>query len=192
MRARVAGLVVVGAVFVLASAVDGRQGLRAVATIKGDGISGEVTFREVPAQLDGGHDMKFMTGATGVEITATVTGLKPGAHGFHLHAVGTCEAPGFTSAGGHFDPGPNGNGDPDANHPFHMGDLPNLVADAGGKATLKAITTRVTLGPGPLSVFDTDGTAVIVHANGDTGVTAESKAGLSGGPRAACGVVRKQ
>lgn len=192
MRARVAGLVVVGAVFVLASAVDGRQGLRAVATIKGDGIAGEVTFREVPAQLGGGHDMKFMTGATGVEITATVTGLKPGAHGFHLHAVGTCEAPGFTSAGGHFDPGPNGNGDPDANHPFHMGDLPNLVADAGGKATLKAITTRVTLGPGPLSVFDTDGTAVIVHANPDSGETAESKAGRSGGPRAACGVVRKQ
>ena len=57
-----------------------------------------------------------------------------------------------------------------------MGDMPNLVADASGKATLKAVTTRVTLGAGPLSVFDADGTAVIIHANPDQGVTAESKA----------------
>ena len=38
----------------------------------------------------------------------------------------------FTSAGGHFDPGPNGNTDPDANHPYHMGDLPNMEVDANG------------------------------------------------------------
>jgi Cu-Zn family superoxide dismutase len=72
-----------------------------------------------------------------------------------------------------------------------MGDLPNLVADASGKATITAITTRVTLGAGPLSVFDADGTAIIIHVNPDQGVTAEPKAGLSGGPRAACGVVTR-
>ena len=86
----------------------------------------------------------------------------------------------------------NGIGDPDTNHPYHMGDLPNLVANAAGKATVKAITTRVTLGDGPLSVFDADGTASIIHANPDQGVTAETKAGLSGGPRAACGVLMKR
>ena len=48
-------------------------------------------------------------------------------HGVHLHAVGKCE-PDFTAAGGHFDPGPAGNMDPDANHPFHMGDIPNLMS----------------------------------------------------------------
>jgi Cu-Zn family superoxide dismutase len=174
-----------------AAAPSARQ-TRAVATLKGDGITGRVELREVPAQTGGDHDMKFMTGMYGVELTVTVTGLKPGAHGLHLHAVGTCDAPGFTSAGGHFDPGPNGMTDPDANHPYHMGDLPNLVADASGKASLKAVTTRVTLGAGPLSVFDADGTAVIVHANPDQGVTGESKSGLSGGPRVACGVVTKQ
>ena len=126
-----------------------------------------------------------------VELTVTVSGLKPGAHGIHLHAVGKCEAPGFTTAGGHFDPGPASNMDPDTNHPFHMGDLPNLVADAAGKATLKVVTNRVTLGDGPLSVFDADGTAIIIHANPDEGVTAETKAGKSGGPRAACGVITK-
>jgi superoxide dismutase, Cu-Zn family len=164
---------------------------RAKAAIAGDGITGTAELREVPAQLSQAHDMKFMTGMTAVEITVTVSGLKPGAHGLHFHAVGKCEAPGFTSAGGHFDPGPAGNGDPDANHPFHMGDLPNLFADASGKATFKAVTNRVTLSAGPLSVFDADGTAIIIHANPDEGITAESKAGKSGGPRVGCGVIGK-
>ena len=191
MRARAFGVGLAGACLLSFTIASG-QAVRATAEIKGDGISGTVTFREVPAQTQGAHDAKFTTGAMAVEVTASITGLKAGTHGFHLHAVGTCEPPGFTSAGGHFDPGPNGNGDPDANHPFHMGDLPNLVADASGKATLKAVTNRVTLGAGPLSLFDADGTAVIIHANPDQGVTAESKAGLSGGPRVACGVIKKQ
>jgi Cu-Zn family superoxide dismutase len=163
----------------------------AKATISGEGITGTVTLREVPAMTSPTHDMKFMTGMSAVELTVNVTGLKPGPHGFHLHAVGKCEAPGFTTAGGHFDPGPASNPDPDVNHPFHMGDMPNLVADASGKATMKYTTTRVTLSDGPLSVFDADGTAVIVHANPDEGITAEAKAGKSGGPRVACGVITK-
>jgi Cu-Zn family superoxide dismutase len=184
----VAGVVVVA--LLSGSSTFARQST-AKAAISGEGISGTAEFREVMAQTAGAHDMKFMTGMTAVEVTVTATGLKPGAHGLHLHAVGKCEAPGFTSAGGHFDPGPNGMTDPDANHPYHMGDLPNLVADAGGKATIKAVTNRVTLGPGPLSLFDADGTAVIIHANPDQGVTGEAKSGLSGGPRVACGVVMK-
>jgi Cu-Zn family superoxide dismutase len=164
--------------------------MTAKATLAGEGITGTVEFREVNAQMSGTHDMKFMTGTKAVEITVTVSGLKPGPHGMHLHAVGKCEAP-FTSAGGHFDPGPAGNMDPDMNHPFHMGDLPNLVADASGKATLKTTTNRVTLSDGPLSVFDADGTAIIIHANPDQGTTGEAKSGLSGGPRVACGVITK-
>ena len=174
-----------------AFAVSARQGTTAKATIAGDGITGTVEFREIMAQTAGGHDMANMTGTKAVEITVNVTGLKPGTHGMHLHAVGKCEAPGFTTAGGHFDPGPASNMDPDMNHPFHMGDLPNLVADATGKATLKTVTTRVTLSAGPLSVFDADGTAIIIHGNPDQGTTGEAKSGLSGGPRVACGVIGK-
>lgn len=172
-----------------ASLAAGQAGAKA--TLAGEGITGTVELREVDAQSAGGHDLKFATGTKAVEITVTVSGLKPGPHGLHLHAVGACQAPGFTSAGGHFDPGPNGMTDPDMNHPFHMGDLPNLVADAGGRATLKAITTRVTLSDGPLSLFDADGTAVIIHANPDQGITGEAKSGLSGGPRVACGVITR-
>ena len=167
------------------------QGTRAKADIKGEGITGTAEFREVDAQLTPTHDMKYMTGMKAVEVTITVTGLKPGVHGVHLHAVGKCEAPGFTTAGGHFDPGPAGNMDPDMNHPFHMGDLPNLVADASGKATLKAVTSRVTIADGPLSLFDADGSAIIVHGNPDQGITGEAKSGVSGGPRVACGVITK-
>jgi len=154
--------------------------MKARAAIKGDGITGTAEFEE---QTRGTTRV--------VMITVKASGLKPGLHGVHLHAVGKCEPPGFTAAGGHFDPGPASNTDPDANHPFHMGDIPNLEVGNDGSGTLRSMTTRVTLSEGPLSLFDADGTAIIVHANPDKGITGEPKSGVSGGPRAACGVVTK-
>ena len=162
-------------------AKDAKPVATATADIKGDGITGTATFSEV----------KHGT-ASAVHVELTVSGLKPGQHGVHLHAIGKCEAPGFTAAGGHFDPGPAGNTDPDANHPFHMGDLPNLVVGDDGKATLTGVTTRVTLTDSPVSVFDADGTAIIIHGNPDQGVTGEPKSGVSGGPRVACGVLARK
>jgi Cu-Zn family superoxide dismutase len=153
--------------------------MKARAEIKGTGITGSAELVE----------RRQGTG-TVVEITVTASGLKPGLHGVHLHAVGKCD-PDFAAAGGHFDPGPAGNSDPDANHPFHMGDIPNLEVGQDGKGTLKAVTSRVTLSAGPLSLFDADGTAIILHGNEDKGVTGEPKSGVSGGPRVACGVISK-
>jgi Cu-Zn family superoxide dismutase len=150
------------------------------AAIKGEGITGTAEFVE----------RKQNIGST-VEITLTATGLKPGMHGVHLHAVGKCE-PDFAAAGGHFDPGPSSNTDPDANHPFHMGDIPNLEVGADGKGTLKVVTTRVSLSDGPLSLFDADGSAIIFHGNPDKGETGAPKSGVSGGPRVACGVIGKK
>lgn len=153
---------------------------KAVAEIKGEGVTGTATLTEY----------KHETGSV-VQIELKASGLKPGLHGVHLHAVGKCEPP-FTSAGGHFDPGPASNTDPDANHPFHMGDIPNLQVGDDGSGTLTAVTTRVTLTDSPVTVFDQDGTAIIVHANPDQGITGPSGSGVSGGPRAACGVLKKQ
>ena len=54
--------------------------------------------------------------------------------------------------------------------------------------TVPHVSSRITLSPGPLSIFDANGSAVIVHLNpdrGETGVT-----GASGGPRIACGVIQ--
>jgi superoxide dismutase, Cu-Zn family len=152
---------------------------RAHATIKGEGISGTAELVEATIGT-----------AKEVMVTISVKGVKPGMHGVHLHAVGKCE-PDFGAAGGHFDPGPAGNPDPDMNHPYHMGDLPNIQVDADGSGTLKATTTRVTLSDGPLTVFDADGTAIIVHGNQDQGITGAAKSGVSGGPRIACGVIEK-
>ena len=150
------------------------------ADIKGDGITGTAELTE----------RKVGTGIV-VDVVVSATGLKPGLHGVHLHAVGKCD-PDFTAAGGHFDPGPAGNPDPDANHPFHMGDIPNLQVGANGRGTLRAVTTRVTISDGPLSLFDADGSAIIIHGNLDQGITGEPKSGVSGGPRVACGVINKK
>jgi Cu-Zn family superoxide dismutase len=73
-----------------------------------------------------------------------------------------------------------------------MGDVPQISAPASGKATMKAATTRVTLSDGPLSLFDADGSAVIIHGNPDQGITGEPNSGVSGGPRVACGVIEKK
>lgn len=154
--------------------------VRAHADIKGEGITGTADF--VESQQGSGKI---------VNITVTLSGLKEGMHGVHLHEVGKCEAP-FTSAGGHFDPGPAGNANPDANHPFHMGDIPQISAAAGGKATMKVVTSRVTLSEGPLSLFDADGSAIIIHGNPDQGITGAAGSGVSGGPRVACGVIEKK
>jgi Cu-Zn family superoxide dismutase len=155
--------------------------LRAHANIlgaPGSGISGTVQFTQ------GSADDNFPE--PGVWVAAKVEGLTDGAHGLHIHEVGTCEP--FTAAGGHFDPGPNGNSNPDANHPFHLGDLPNLVAK-NGVGRLNAETSRITLSPGPLSVFDADGSAIVVHLNPDQGITGAPGSGVSGGARIACGVI---
>jgi Cu-Zn family superoxide dismutase len=157
--------------------------IRASATISGppgSGISGKVVFTQAAADDD--------APVPGVWIVANVEGITPGLHGFHIHEIGVCEPPTFTAAGGHYDPGPNGNSNPDANHPFHMGDLPNLVANEASVGHLNAETSRVTLSPGPLTLFDANGSAIIVHANPDQGTTGVP--GGSGGPRVACGVIQ--
>jgi Cu-Zn family superoxide dismutase len=157
----------------------GTPGVRAHADIAGKGITGTADFVEYT-----------MGTARWVQVTLRAKGLTPGLHGVHLHAIGKCE-PDFAAAGGHFDPGPAGNTDPDANHPFHMGDLPNLEVGANQEGQFVAATTRVTLSDGPLSVFDADGTAIIIHGNPDQGITGEPKSGVSGGPRVGCGVLNK-
>lgn len=161
----------------------GGTSLRAKATVEGapgSGISGDLTFVETPP----GRNLP----TPGVHVVARVRGLTDGRRqGFHIHEKGTCEPP-FTSAGGHFDPGPSGNPDPDDNHPFHLGDLPNIEVGKGGIGRLRYTTSRITLSPGPLSLFDADGSAVILHQDEDRGEPGQR--GASGGPRVACGVVR--
>lgn len=122
----------------------------------------------------------------GALLHASLMGLAPGTHAFHIHTTGTCEAP-FTSAGGHFNPASKQHG---ISNPMgmHAGDLPNIEAGADGKATFDAFSAGVTMGTGPDGLFKAGGTAIVVHATGD-----DYKGDPAGnaGARLACGVITK-
>jgi superoxide dismutase, Cu-Zn family len=123
-----------------------------------------------------------------VRLVVQAKGLAPGKHGIHIHAVGSCEPPQFTSAGGHYNPLGRKHG-LDAPDGAHAGDLPNLEADASGNARYEATTDRVTLSDGLLSVFDGDGSAIVIHEKDDDQKT--DPTGNSGG-RVVCGVITRR
>jgi Cu/Zn superoxide dismutase len=142
------------------------------------------------------HEQRSEEGVKEVRVTLVVTMpfiLTPGKHGVHIHENAACEP--CTAAGGHFDPGPFGNSNPDGNHPFHLGELVNMEVGRTGLGALHAVTTRVTLSKGPISIFDFPGdvpspsSAFIIHLNEDTYCPNGPVAGCAGGGRAACGII---
>lgn len=123
--------------------------------------------------------------AQGVLINVSVKGLPPGEHAFHVHAVGKCEAP-FTTAGGHFNPMSKKHGMMSAEGQ-HAGDMPNLHVPQSGDLTVEVLNANITLEKGkPNSVYDADGSALIIHAGKDDYKT--DPTGDAGG-RIACGVI---
>ncbi len=124
-------------------------------------------------------------GPNGVLISADVTGLSPGAHGFHIHETGAC-TPDFSAAGGHFAPGGEGHGF-QHDDGFHAGDLPNLQAGADGVARADVFTDKITLAAdADISIFDADGSAIIIHAKPDS-----YGPDPGAGDRVACGVIER-
>lgn len=123
----------------------------------------------------------FTQTAVGIRIEATVAGLPPGRHGFHVHEWGDCSASDATSAGGHFNPTNQPHGGPD-NTARHVGDLGNLEAGSDSTATYSRVDTVVAF-TGARSII---GHAVIVHAAADD--LTSQPTGNAGG-RLACGVV---
>jgi Cu-Zn family superoxide dismutase len=121
----------------------------------------------------------------GVLLKLTVKGVAPGEHAFHVHAVGKCEPP-FTSAGGHFNPASKKHG-MEAAAGSHAGDMPNLFIPASGELTVEIANPMISLVKGqPNSVFDADGSAVIIHAGADDYKTDPTG---NAGDRIACGVI---
>jgi Cu-Zn family superoxide dismutase len=130
-----------------------------------------------------------LTEASGaVRIVVDVKGLPPGAKGVHIHEVGKCDPPQFNAAGAHFNPTSKQHGLMNPQGP-HAGDLPNITIAADGRGRLESTTDRITLGAGPTSIFDADGSAIVIHAAPDDFVT--DPTGNSGG-RSACGVIVKK
>ncbi len=118
-----------------------------------------------------------------VLISVSLDGLSAGTHAVHLHTTGDCSASDFTSAGGHLNPMGNEHGSLNPQG-AHLGDLPNAEVSAAGVGTITE-TLRGTRATVLSQIFDTDGTALVVHAGADDYRT--DPAG-DAGSRVACGV----
>jgi Cu-Zn family superoxide dismutase len=153
-----------------ASMSKGPQATATLSPTSGSTASGVVHFTELK---DGS-----------VEVHATLTGVPPGVHGFHVHDKGDCGDNG-NAAGGHFNPGATPHAAPDVD-PHHAGDFGNVTADASGKVDTHFVTRSVTVSAGPNSAV---GHAVILHGNPDDLTTQPSG---NAGPRIACGIVQAQ
>lgn len=138
----------------------------------------------------------------GMQVSVDVTGLPPGFHGFHVHAVGVCEPNSvnptdpsmtgdFLSAGGHIGAG-------ESDHGEHQGDLPILLVTKSGTGSLTAVTDALTL----TDLTDDDGSAVMVHAGRDNYANIPERYAPGGpdqmtrntgdaGGRIACGTVHR-
>jgi superoxide dismutase, Cu-Zn family len=130
----------------------------------------------------------FTENADGVTVRLLIEGLTPGEHGWHLHEFGVCESGGdepFSSAGEHWNPTNQPHGAPDAEE-HHVGDFGNLVASADGLAEMEITTSDFTFEAGQTSIFDEDGTSIVVHEGADDLATDPDG---NSGPRYACGVV---
>ena len=160
-------------------------------------LSGCQTTDELPTDRLGQATLRLASGlpagtvqllASGSQLNVSVAlaGVPEGVHGVHLHKVGSCEAPGFESAGGHLDPAGRQHG---TQNPAgaHLGDLPNVTIGVSGAGTVSA-TLRGPREEVLAHLFDADGTAIVVHAGADDYRTDPSG---NSGARIACGVLTR-
>lgn len=117
----------------------------------------------------------------GVLLTPSLHGLSPGVHGFHIHVNPSCDQNGM-AAGGHFDPASTNQHDGPYNKNGHLGDLPVLIVNQDGTATLPTLAPRFNLA-------QLKGHALMIHAGGDNYSDTPEKLG-GGGARIACGVIK--
>lgn len=160
-------------------------------------LGGCASVAELPTDRIGSATLNLANGlpagtvqllASGDSVTLVVaaTGIAQGPRGFHLHTKGECTRPDFTSAGGHLNPLGRKHGKESADG-AHVGDMPNLVFDSRQTASL-TVALPGTRAEVEQWLFDADGTAVIIHAEADD---YRSDPTGNAGPRAACGVIRR-
>lgn len=123
--------------------------------------------------------------AGGVHISGMIGGLQPLQQpAFHVHERGDCSAVDASSAGEYFNPTAQPHGRRGAGLP-HPGDMPDLRADAQGRANVDIHLQGVTLGGGAAN--DIAGRALVVHARSSD---PRRQAAGNAGVRIACGLIR--
>ncbi len=153
------------------------------------GIGAHTDLKDTNGKQVGAAD--FVEGPKGVTGTVKLQeGQKtvgPGEHGIHFHEKGDCSSGDFKSAGEHFNPESKKHGLRNPEGP-HAGDSPNLEVKEDGSADGQMTTDRVSLSSGKTSLFDSDGSALVIHAKAD-----DQKTDPSGdsGDRQVCGVIEK-
>lgn len=120
-------------------------------------------------------------------MTANLSGLTPGDHAFHIHAVGDCSAVDGTSAGGHWNPTSVDHG-AWGTAPFHIGDIGNMTAGADGTGTISKDTDLWCINCGD-ETKNIIGKAIIIHEGPDDFSSQPSGAA---GPRIGCGEITVQ
>ena len=125
----------------------------------------------------------------GVLITGSIEGLRPGAHGFHVHMKGQLGGQ-CKDAGSHFNPAGNPHAGP-VDSIRHAGDLGNIFTTANGHTQVNVKDAHISLGDG--GIYDVAGRAVVVHAGEDDlgkGGNDESLKTGNAGSRLACGIIQ--
>ena len=154
--------------------------------------SGPLT-RTAPLKAANGKTIGRVTltdAPNGVLLRVEADGLTPGWHGLHLHEKADCSDSAFKKSGGHVHGGHaavHGLLNPAATD---QGDLPNIHADAQGKAAAEFFSTRVALHPGAggrADLLDADGSALVIHAAPDD---FRSQPIGGAGARVACAAVK--
>jgi Cu-Zn family superoxide dismutase len=123
----------------------------------------------------------------GVLIEFVLNNVPTGEHGFHIHETGACDAPDFQSAGGHYNPTGKEHGYK-SEQGYHAGDMPNQFAWQDNVIQGNVLNTHVTLGEGDATLFDEDGSALILHSGPDDYASQPSG---DAGSRIACAVIEK-
>jgi superoxide dismutase, Cu-Zn family len=129
--------------------------------------------------------IRIIETTAGVLLRIKLKGLTPGAHGFHITAVGKCDGE-FETAGPIYNPLGAKHGYLNAEGPM-AGDLPNLVIPASGEVEMDLVSAFVTLNKeSEDSLLDNDGAALVIHDKPDD---YKSDPDGNSGMRIACGVI---
>ena len=178
-------LVHVVAVIALAGGLFGGGTTPAAAAFEGSVASAALQISDALGALTAVGTVSFQQEAGKVVVRVDIPpniALTPGLHGMHVHDVGSCTGPLFTSAGGHY----NRSG---ATHGSHVGDLPVLMVRPDGSAMAIDETSAFTVS----EILAAD-VAVIVHAAVDNyaNIPAERKTDPAARDRDAAGVLLRQ